>query len=347
MECTTAPTLPTAAISVTATPDKKIHLDDDGFLDWEERDESIPFARHALAGSVAGVAEHVGMFPLDTIKTRMQVNGHSGIYKTFQAILHEPRKTFPGTERGVVGLYRGASAIAFGCIPAHVGLFSAYEFTKEKLVTPGEHCPTAIAVAGMVGSVVHDVVITPTDVVKQRLQLGAYRGPIDCLRSIYLTEGVAALYRSLPITLLLNVPYTAALVSVNEGLKTHSKLTADSNILCFFLCAGIAGGAAAAVTLPLDVLRTQVQTAGLHHPKSSDVKATFKRIWQVEGVRGFTRGLSPRVIQAAPAAAICWGTYESVNQALQNLESWEEELIEGGVDPLEWEAWDPYSVPFW
>lgn len=52
---------------------------DDSFLDWETRNEQISFRNHIIAGmisfmmltfigSCAGVMEHVGMFPLDTIK---------------------------------------------------------------------------------------------------------------------------------------------------------------------------------------------------------------------------------------------------------------------------------------
>lgn len=57
----------------------KVLVDDDSFMDWETRHESIPFYRHVIAGtfisashsllgSCAGIMEHVGMFPLDTIK---------------------------------------------------------------------------------------------------------------------------------------------------------------------------------------------------------------------------------------------------------------------------------------
>lgn len=38
-------------------------------LDWEEySDGSGPFLHHMIAGSAAGVSEHVVMFPLDTYK---------------------------------------------------------------------------------------------------------------------------------------------------------------------------------------------------------------------------------------------------------------------------------------
>lgn len=68
--------------------DQKAQMDDDSFLDWETRDEAFPFHKHIVAGkllsscnslsltscsnlcigSCAGIMEHVGMFPLDTVK---------------------------------------------------------------------------------------------------------------------------------------------------------------------------------------------------------------------------------------------------------------------------------------
>lgn len=44
--------------------------------DWEEYDPSsgLTFVDHMLAGSMAGVMEHVAMFPVDTVKTHMQVD---------------------------------------------------------------------------------------------------------------------------------------------------------------------------------------------------------------------------------------------------------------------------------
>ena len=36
------------------------------------------FWQHMLAGATAGIAEHVAMFPVDTVKTRMQALGHPG-----------------------------------------------------------------------------------------------------------------------------------------------------------------------------------------------------------------------------------------------------------------------------
>ncbi len=42
------------------------------FLDWETRDESFPLFKHVIAGSCAGIMEHIGMYPLDTVKVSSQ-----------------------------------------------------------------------------------------------------------------------------------------------------------------------------------------------------------------------------------------------------------------------------------
>jgi solute carrier family 25 iron transporter 28/37 len=169
----------------------------------------MPFWRHACAGSLAGISEHVGMYPLDTVKTRMQaMPGNSGVVQTMQTII---------AERGFLGFLRGASVIGVGCVPAHCGLFITYELGKDWLLQTGNvHQPMHTAVCGAVAASVHDVILTPTDVIKQRLQLGCYNGPFDCVRTILQTEGPNALYRSLPVTLMSNVPNTAVLAAVTN-----------------------------------------------------------------------------------------------------------------------------------
>merc|ERR1719498_1092883 len=100
------------------------------FEDWEEWDQRTPWWKHAVAGSCAGVTEHIGMYPLDTIKTHMQAlrpegQGRARLSQVIRQISSESS----------LGFMRGASAIASGCIPAHVALFTSYEYCKERLLS--------------------------------------------------------------------------------------------------------------------------------------------------------------------------------------------------------------------
>lgn len=83
-------------------------------LEWEEWDPSkISFVHHMLAGSVAGLVEHISIFPIDTIKTHMQ-------YETKVKV--SPLQSWKSAVRivgneGFFRLWRGVSAMFAGCIP--------------------------------------------------------------------------------------------------------------------------------------------------------------------------------------------------------------------------------------
>eukprot|EP00929_Paragymnodinium_shiwhaense_P025285 TRINITY_DN15336_c0_g2_i5.p1 TRINITY_DN15336_c0_g2~~TRINITY_DN15336_c0_g2_i5.p1 ORF type:complete len:458 (+),score=71.32 TRINITY_DN15336_c0_g2_i5:70-1443(+) len=333
-------------------------------LDWEERSDAIPFWQHAVAGSLAGIAEHVGMFPLDTVKTRMQAStGSSG------GLLQHMRSV--ASERGLLGFWRGASVIGAGCVPAHCGLFLTYETAKRRVLRPDAHQPVLSAMCGGAASLVHDAILTPHDVIKQRLQLGSYKSTIHCVLKTYRVEGLGAFYRSLPVTLVSNAPNTAILAAVNESMKVAlglNKAGKSSDLGLFFACGGVGGAVAAATTLPLDVVKTRLQTQGVTQKDPAGVHRgawnVVQAIAQNEGLRGFYRGVLPRMLVSAPAAAICWGTYSSVVSLLssgphEGLTRSVAAAVDGadvaaGIgaeeeerDPLEWETWDPRSVPLW
>lgn len=156
-----------------------------------------------------------------------------------------------------------------GCIPSHAAYFSVYEQAKVALGVnlPG-HSPIAAAACGALATTLHDAVLTPVDVVKQRLQLGFYKGIWDCVRTILREEGPRALYRSYPTTLLMNWPYAGVLVATNESIKQtllrrNGSTGEPLGMLEFLLSGAVSGAVAAAITTPLDVLKTRLQTQGL------------------------------------------------------------------------------------
>jgi len=265
------------------------------------------------------------MYPIDTVKTRVQVSPVPlGMREAWREVLRE---------RGFTGLMRGSSVIGAGCIPAHIGLFGTYELAMARLVDRQEHQPVRTAACGGFASVVHDIVLTPCDVVKQRLQMGRYLGTKHCVASMLRQEGLGAFYRSLPATLAMNVPFTGVLVASNESLKLLLKArqgeadTTLSTAPAYFACAGLSGAVASALTSPLDVVKTRLQTqevvlsGGLTSKllQPQGILTVARAIVQEEGLRGMFRGAVPRMLLSAPAAAISWGTYETVRKALEDF----------------------------
>lgn len=125
--------------------------------------------------------------------------------------------------------------------------------------------PAGLALAGAASVCAHDMIMTPMDVVKQRLQLGYYTGMWDCVRSVARTEGLGAFYRSYMTTLTMNVPLHGVLVPLNEAIKyAVGPRETYAGQLALSLGAGlIAGGVAAFVTTPLDVAKTRLQTQAI------------------------------------------------------------------------------------
>jgi len=261
----------------------------DHLEEWEEWDESsgVSFHVHALAGSLAGASEHCAMYPVDTVKTYAQAEGSTA------SAIRQVVET-----KGVLRLWRGVSTMFAACIPAHAAYFSIYEKSKVAFGADQDgHHPLAAGASGALATIAHDSIMTPMDVIKQRLQLGFYEGMSDCARSIIRTEGAGALFVSFPITLLMNIPYAAVVVSTNESLKKIFNPSNEYNLPVFFMSGAISGALAAALTNPLDVAKTRLQTqhVWLEHTgnpaESSSVSA--KRVSQTQNFRsGITRSIA-------------------------------------------------------
>ncbi|XP_021908478.1 mitoferrin-like [Carica papaya] len=278
-----------------------------------------------VAGSIAGSVEHIAMFPVDTLKTRMQALGGSyqvqpvGLRQAFGSILKV---------EGPAGLYRGIAAMGLGAGPAHAVYFSVYEFCKRLLSEGDPNNPVAHAVSGVCATVMSDAVITPMDVVKQRLQLKSspYKGVGDCVRRVLVEEGFGAFYASYRTTVVMNAPFTAVHFATYEAAKRAlmevSPESADDERLVVHATAGAAAGAlAAAVTTPLDVVKTQLQCQGVcgcDRYSSSSIGTVIGSIVKKDGYGALMRGWIPRMLFHAPAAAICWSTYEAAKIFFQH-----------------------------
>lgn len=153
-------------------------------------------------------------------------------------------------------------------------------------------------------------------VIKQRMQVhqSEFRSALVCARTVYQNEGLSAFYVSYPTTLMMTVPFTAVQFTVYEQLKSLLNPSGSYSPATHMIAGGLSGGVAGAVTTPLDVAKTILQTRGSSSdPEIRNVRGmvdAFRIIWQRDGMKGFGRGLTPRVLTFMPSNALCWLSYE-------------------------------------
>jgi hypothetical protein len=102
------------------------------------------------------------MLPLDNVKTHCQVGSRLTLPQIISKIYQAG---------GLLNFYSGSSVLAMGCIPAHAIYFSIYEKAKKALGCNDDSHQYKFAFVGALSSLFHDLVMTPTEALKQRLQL--------------------------------------------------------------------------------------------------------------------------------------------------------------------------------
>ncbi|KAI1348568.1 mitochondrial carrier domain-containing protein [Xylaria sp. FL0043] len=311
-----------------------------------------PFATALLAGGIAGTTVDLSLFPLDTLKTRLQ--SRAGFFPS----------------GGFRGVYRGVGSAVVGSAPGAAFFFCTYEGVKDVLsrarrrrqdddaalarlgliegsggvgigVGIGSSAwaePIEHMVAASLGEVAACAVRVPTEVVKQRAQAGHHGGSsAGALRAIlgqYGTIGFAGvwreLYRGWGITVMREVPFTVIQFPLWEALKgwgrrrkqgaglssapSSSTTVADVGAGESALYGSISGAVAAGITTPLDVLKTRVMLS----KERESVFRVLRDLFANHGVRPFFAGIGPRVAWISAGGAIFLGSYQWAVNALQS-----------------------------
>lgn len=161
--------------------------------------------------------------------------------------------------------------------------------------------------------------MNPAEVIKQRMQMwgSPYQGCVECARCVFRTEGMCAFYRSYTTQLLMNVPFQSTHFVVYEFWQQILNPRHEYDPVSHLVAGGFGGGIAAAITTPLDAIKTALNTQDVrnlktpHCPSSvNGFRDAVKTIYKIRGFRGFFAGLQARILFQAPSTAISWSVYE-------------------------------------
>ncbi|GJD09172.1 Putative mitochondrial carrier protein PET8 [Galdieria sulphuraria] len=250
----------------------------------KEPSPSLSFRVGLISGAFAGAIVDFVLFPLDTLKTRLQVR--QGV--AWSTLLFR-------------GIYRGLGPAVAASAPAGAAFFGTYDFTKhitsQWLSEPYQvlgHMLSAIA-----GDVAGSTVRVPFEVVKQNLQ-----------------AGIVGLYRGWLSLILREIPFDIIEFPLYEYLKKQWRRRRNGAALETWqsaTCGSIAGAVAAAFTTPLDVAKTRLM---LQNSPYRGIASTILRIAKEEGIPCLFSGIVPRVLWIGLGGAIFFGSFETCKQWL-------------------------------
>eukprot|EP00753_Platysulcus_tardus_P009040 PLAT1777.3.p2 GENE.PLAT1777.3~~PLAT1777.3.p2 ORF type:complete len:281 (-),score=144.15 PLAT1777.3:71-913(-) len=280
----------------------------------------MPLGEHAanfIAGGAAGASVDFVLFPLDTIKTRLQARGASV----------KPSGSF----------YKGLASAMAGSFPAAATFWWSYETSKAMLTEAlGDSHPALLPVTHMASATVAEVatclVRNPFEVVKQQMQVGMHgSGTMAAVRTIMAKEGISGLYAGYMTTIAREIPFDMLQFTLYEAFKARmieSKGGEDLVLWENSMVGSLAGGISAAVTTPLDVVKTRLMTQGglPEAERYAGFRDAMRRIAAEEGVATLFSGITPRVMWISLGGAIFFGVFEELRRRLRG--DGEEEEVE-------------------
>lgn len=278
----------------------------------------------AFLTSLSAMVAETTTFPIDLIKTRLQLHGESlssshptSAFRVGLGIIRE---------QGALGLYSGLSpAIIRHMFYSPIRIVGYENLRNVVSVDNASFSIVGKAVVGGISGVVAQVIASPADLVKVRMQADGqrvsqglqpwYSGPFDALNKIVCAEGFQGLWKGVFPNI-----QRAFLVNMGElACYDHAKQfvirsrIADDNVFAHTFASIMSGLAATSLSCPADVVKTRMMNqAAKKEGKvlyNSSYDCLVKTI-KVEGIRALWKGFFPTWARLGPWQFVFWVSYE-------------------------------------
>uniref|UniRef100_H3D0N3 Mitochondrial S-adenosylmethionine carrier protein n=1 Tax=Tetraodon nigroviridis TaxID=99883 RepID=H3D0N3_TETNG len=269
--------------------------------------ERREFFASLVAGGCAGMCVDLTLFPLDTIKTRLQ--SQQGFYKA----------------GGFRGIYAGVPSAAVGSFPGAAAFFVTYDCTKSLLGAGGplaapHMAPVTHMLAASLGETDECESLSPRRKGQTQAQIARsgciYRFILSLLKMEATTKIFCGTKSSLSLSL---IPFSLVQFPLWEYFKTlwswKQGHTLDSWQAA--VCGAFAGAVAAFVTTPLDVAKTRIMLAKAGTSTAEgNIPLVLYDVWKSRGLTGLFAGSVPRVTFISLGGFFFLGAYEKARRAL-------------------------------
>ncbi|KAF2459398.1 mitochondrial carrier domain-containing protein [Lineolata rhizophorae] len=281
-----------------------------------------------FAGAAGGIAQVLIGQPFDIVKVRLQTTQqYSNAFDCAGKIWKNegPLAFYKGTLTPLIGI--GA------CVSIQFGGFHyarrAFE-ARNKEANPS--APPTLSygqyyLAGAFAGVTNSVLSGPIEHIRIRLQTqphGAgrlYNGPIDCVRKLSVHEGILrGVFRGEAVTILREAQAYGVWFLTFEYLMNWEAQRSETprnqiSALKVTTYGGIAGEALWIASYPFDVIKSKMQSDGFGpNMRYMTMRDAFTQTWELEGMRGFWKGIGPTLLRAMPVSG---GTFAVAEMTLR------------------------------
>ncbi|MBW0475413.1 hypothetical protein O181_015128 [Austropuccinia psidii MF-1] len=294
--------------------------------------ESNQVFKDLFAGTVGGTAQVLVGQPLDIIKVRLQ-SGNSQQSRSMRDVAVQIMR-----QEGLTGFYKGTSlpligigacvSIQFGCLEACKRAFRE----RNSLVSQRSSCQQndlsfdQLYLAGSVAGMGNSLIAGPVEHIRIRLQTNQFNQPLDAVKKIWKSDGLfKGLYYGQTITMAREFHgYGMYFLAYESLVERHMRLKnckrTDISPAWSILYGALAGYSMWLSCYPLDQIKTRIQTDALPSQdklrKYHGIIDCAKKIWTVEGPKGFLKGLTPTLIRSPLVNGATFAAFESVMRLL-------------------------------
>ncbi|XP_047042183.1 mitochondrial uncoupling protein Bmcp [Helicoverpa zea] len=284
--------------------------------------------RPFIYGGLASIVAEFGTFPIDTTKTRLQIQGQKIDPRHVELRYTGMVDCFVKTsqQEGVKALYCGIWPAVLRQATYGTIKFGTYYSLKSWIAANRadggsiEHLPTNTFCAAFAGGL-SSAIANPTDVLKVRMQVGdEKRGLVRCFGEIYRLEGLRGLWRGVGATSQRAGVIAAVELPAYDACKKRLTPALGDSPLNHFASSLIASLGSAVASTPLDVIRTRLMNQ--KKLKGQVVKSTetiykgtidcFLQTVRNEGFLALYKGFVPTWLRMGPWNIIFFLTYEQL-----------------------------------
>jgi solute carrier family 25 citrate transporter 1 len=286
--------------------------------------KKISATAKGIAGSIAGGVEIICVWPLESTKTKLQLQRklakQAGVgYKPpFTGMISCFQYTIRST--GFLSLYHGMLPVLLGSVPKAGLRFGVFEKLNQLFVKPDGTTTSlrTLAAGSTAGAIESLLVVTPVETVKTKL-IDLKMGTVAGTRHILATEGFRGVYRGALATTLKQGSnqglrfmafewYKKRIIAYRGG---NSSSTGSLDPGTAMVGGMFAGMFSTLLNNPFDFLKTRLQGTEATKLYTSSFDCLKKTIQQ-EGVLQLWSGVVPRLARVVPGQGIIFASSETL-----------------------------------